>query len=392
MVYRAARPAERSSSARRRGGSRRSLATECWSSPARRAGRFCGHGREKASADPTSWGRLSAAPGAAGGPRRRAGAPQLTTEHELDERAAENLLTFLREQEQATGVLPSDQAIVVEPSGQIGDWRICILSPFGARVHAPWALALAACRGRSGSRSTSSGRTTRSPCTSRTPMRRRPCRAGRGRGSGSRRRRARRYGTLRGTVPGERGSSAPDPAAAAGPEDPALATAPEGPGAVAGRPPLQFPVVLETYREFSDSSTSRLCRSSWARCSSGGSTSWKWRRRAPRRWHHVLFDYVATYMYEDDTPLAERRAQALALDQDLLRGPPGQEELRDLIDPDALDPGGARAARLPAFRRRAARSALAARRPRAGRVRPGSRSSPKPSAEPLKSALRARSG
>src|SRR5439155_286053 len=51
----------------------------------------------------------------------------------------------------------------------------------------------------------------------------------------------------------------------------------------------------------------------------------------------LLFDYVATYMYEDDTPLAERRAQALALDRDLLKELLGQEELRDLIDPRALE-------------------------------------------------------
>src|SRR5204863_3928040 len=50
----------------------------------------------------------------------------------------------------------------------------------------------------------------------------------------------------------------------------------------------------------------------------------------------LLFDYVATYMYEDDTPPAERRAQALSLDRDLLRELLGQEELRDLIDPEAL--------------------------------------------------------
>src|SRR5687767_10124292 len=70
---------------------------------------------------------------------------RLTGEHELDERAAGNLLTFLREQEQATGVLPSDRTIVLERfRDEIGDWRLCILTPFGARVHAPWALALAA--------------------------------------------------------------------------------------------------------------------------------------------------------------------------------------------------------------------------------------------------------
>src|SRR6185437_4089390 len=51
----------------------------------------------------------------------------------------------------------------------------------------------------------------------------------------------------------------------------------------------------------------------------------------------LLFDYVANYMYEDDTPAAERRAQALSLDRDLLRELLGQEELRDLLDADALD-------------------------------------------------------
>jgi ATP-dependent Lhr-like helicase len=50
----------------------------------------------------------------------------------------------------------------------------------------------------------------------------------------------------------------------------------------------------------------------------------------------LLFDYVATYMYEGDTPNAERRAAALSLDRELLRELLGQEELRDLIDPAAL--------------------------------------------------------
>ena len=51
----------------------------------------------------------------------------------------------------------------------------------------------------------------------------------------------------------------------------------------------------------------------------------------------LLFDYVATYMYEGDTPNAERRAAALSLDRELLRELLGQEELRDLIDPGALE-------------------------------------------------------
>jgi ATP-dependent Lhr-like helicase len=50
----------------------------------------------------------------------------------------------------------------------------------------------------------------------------------------------------------------------------------------------------------------------------------------------LLFDYIATYMYEDDTPPAERRAQALSLDRDLLRELLGSEELRELLDADAM--------------------------------------------------------
>src|SRR5690349_8869864 len=70
---------------------------------------------------------------------------RLRSEYMLDERAAQNLLAFLREQEGATGAVPSDRTVVVERfRDEIGDWRLCILTPFGARVHAPWALALAA--------------------------------------------------------------------------------------------------------------------------------------------------------------------------------------------------------------------------------------------------------
>src|SRR5436305_1446143 len=70
---------------------------------------------------------------------------RLVTDHSLDQRAASNLLTYLRDQEAATGALPSDRTIVVERfRDEIGDWRLCLLTPFGGRVHAPWALALTA--------------------------------------------------------------------------------------------------------------------------------------------------------------------------------------------------------------------------------------------------------
>jgi ATP-dependent Lhr-like helicase len=70
---------------------------------------------------------------------------ELAKEYDLDQRAANNLVTYLREQQDATRVVPSDETIVVERfRDEIGDWRLCILSPYGGRVHAAWGLALAA--------------------------------------------------------------------------------------------------------------------------------------------------------------------------------------------------------------------------------------------------------
>src|SRR5262245_49026290 len=70
---------------------------------------------------------------------------RLRDEFLLDDRAARNLLTFIREQADATGAVPTDRTIVVERfRDEIGDWRVCILSPFGGRVHAPWAMAMTA--------------------------------------------------------------------------------------------------------------------------------------------------------------------------------------------------------------------------------------------------------
>ena len=60
----------------------------------------------------------------------------------FDDRAARNLLDYLSDQVQATGTVPTDRTIVIERfRDQLGDWRLSVLTPFGARVHAPWALA-----------------------------------------------------------------------------------------------------------------------------------------------------------------------------------------------------------------------------------------------------------
>ncbi|WP_320780954.1 ATP-dependent helicase [Streptomyces sp. CRN 30] len=63
----------------------------------------------------------------------------------LDDRATTNVLTYLTEQREACGHIPDDRTIVVERfRDELGDWRVVVHSPFGAQVHAPWALALGA--------------------------------------------------------------------------------------------------------------------------------------------------------------------------------------------------------------------------------------------------------
>src|SRR5262249_17920365 len=69
----------------------------------------------------------------------------LERDYDLDALAAKNLLELLREQQAATRVVPSDRTVVIERfRDEIGDWRVCVLSPFGGRVHAAWGLALSA--------------------------------------------------------------------------------------------------------------------------------------------------------------------------------------------------------------------------------------------------------
>src|SRR5207237_522597 len=99
-----------------------------------------------------------------------------------------------------------------------------------------------------------------------------------------------------------------------------------------------FPIVLETYREclqdvFDLPALKRLL--SRVRAREIDLVDVETATASPYA-SSLLFDYIATYMYEDDTPPAERRAQALSLDRDLLRELLGQEELRELIDPAAL--------------------------------------------------------
>ncbi|WP_222851510.1 ATP-dependent helicase, partial [Phytoactinopolyspora mesophila] len=72
-------------------------------------------------------------------------ARQRATHAGLDEWATDNLLEYVHEQRAATGQVPDDQTILVERfRDELGDWRLVVHSPYGAQVHAPWALALGA--------------------------------------------------------------------------------------------------------------------------------------------------------------------------------------------------------------------------------------------------------
>jgi ATP-dependent Lhr-like helicase len=269
---------------------------------------------------------------------------RLTDQHSLDERAAQNLLTYLREQEEATRAIPSDRTIVVERfRDEIGDWRLCILTPFGGRVHAPWSLALAARLRESLGLEVNAiwsddGIALHLPDADAPPpvddVLIDPAEleelvvtelAGTALFGARFRENAARALLIPRRRPGQRTPLWQQRLKAQG----LLQVA---------RRYSDFPVILETYREcLQDVFDLPALRDLLA--------ALRQRRidlvevetpTASPYASSLLFDYVATYMYEDDTPLAERRAQALALDRDLLKELLGQEELRDLIDPAAL--------------------------------------------------------
>ncbi len=271
---------------------------------------------------------------------------RLRRDHDLDELAAGNLLAYLEDEHAATGALPTDRRIVVERfRDELGDWRLVVLTPFGGRVHAPWTLALEArlserlgldiqtiwsddgiairlpegdasldgmeallfpepeevedlVVGRVGQSSLFASRFRENAARALLLPRRRP-------------------GTR--TPLWQQRQRAADLLA------------------VASRYG-SFPILVETYREcladvFDLPALREILDGVRRREVAVHSVE---TARASAFASSLLFDYVAAYMYDGDTPLAERRAQALTLDRDLLRELLGQEELRELLDPDAL--------------------------------------------------------
>jgi ATP-dependent Lhr-like helicase len=262
----------------------------------------------------------------------------------LDARANANLVAFLREQEKATGVVPSDRTVVVERfRDEIGDWRICILTPFGARIHAPWAMAVGArLRDSLGIEVQSiwsdDGIAFHLPDADAPPaadlLLLTPeeldelvlAEVGQTALYGARfRENAARALLIPRRRPGERTPLWQQRLKAQG----LLQVA---------RKYASFPIVLETYREclqdvFDLPALKQLLHGLRTReldlveVESASASPFA---------ASLLFDYIATYMYEDDTPPAERRAQALSLDRELLKELLGQEELRELLTLDAL--------------------------------------------------------
>ncbi|MBM3678101.1 MAG: DEAD/DEAH box helicase, partial [Actinobacteria bacterium] len=272
-------------------------------------------------------------------------AERLGADYHLDPLAARNLLTYLREQERATGVVPSDRTVVVERfRDEIGDWRVVLLTPFGGRVHAPWSMALQArLRDALGLEAqaiwSDDGIALHLPEADAVPpiadLMVEP-------------------DELEDLVLAEVGQTALFGARFRENAARALLIPRRRPGQ---RTPLwqqrlkaqsllqvarrygSFPIILETYREclqdvFDLPALRRILQS--LRTRELDLVEVETPSASPFA-SSLLFDYIATYMYEDDTPAAERRAQALSLDRDLLRELLGQEELRDLIDPGALD-------------------------------------------------------
>jgi ATP-dependent Lhr-like helicase len=269
----------------------------------------------------------------------------LRAETDLDELAAKNLLDYLLEQQAATRVLPSDRTIVVERfRDEIGDWRVCVLSPYGGRIHAAWGLALSAqIREQQGLESdviwSDDGLIFHLPDADEPPgadfILLEP-------------------DALEDLVVGELGGSALFGARFRENASRALLIPRAYPGK---RTPLwqqrlksqnllevakryaQFPIILETYREcLRDVLDLPGLTDLLTQLHSRDLTMVEVETETASPYaSSLLFDYVAQYMYEGDTPNAERRAAALSLDRELLRELLGQEELRDLIDPSALE-------------------------------------------------------
>ena len=263
----------------------------------------------------------------------------------LDPFARQNLHAYLRAQREATRVVPHDRQIVVERfRDELGDWRVCILTPFGARVHAPWALALEArlaehlghavqtlynddgiaLRIEQGARLPELDALLPDPDALEDAVVQELGRSALFAG-------AFRENAARALLLPRRRSQGRSPLWQQRLRSKTLLAAAE-------RYP-SFPIVLETYRQclrdVFDVPALRQLLVAIARREVRVEEVHT--EQASPFARSLAFAYVAAYLYEGDGPLAERRAQALVLDHQMLRTLLGEVDVRRLLDQAALD-------------------------------------------------------
>jgi ATP-dependent Lhr-like helicase len=278
---------------------------------------------------------------------RPAAYTRLIEDHNLDANAAENLLRYLEDQIAATGVVPNDREIVIERCrDELGDWRVCVLTPFGTRVHAPWCMAvtsrLRAERGLEVETMWSDdGFVIRLPDRPEETVIETelllPSAA-----------------ELRDLVLRQLSSTSLFAAKFREASGRALLLPRRRPGArsalwqqrkraadllaVASRY-SSFPILLETYRECVREMLDLGAAADVLKGIERGAirvTALESAKPSPYA-SALLFSYIANYIYEGDAPLAERRAQALAIDQSQLEEILGSTDFRELLDKAALD-------------------------------------------------------
>ena len=269
----------------------------------------------------------------------------LVKEHDLDSLAAENLMRYLADQEIATTVVPDDRTILIERvRDELGDWRVCVLTPLGSRVHIPWAMAATAKIRANGGPAVETmwsedGFVLRFPESDSAPeiepLLLDPAEAAdlilQQLGSTALFAAKFREAASRALLLPRRRAEGRSPLWQQRKRAYDLL-------AVASRYPA-FPILLEAYREclrdvFDMPALMEILRSISQRTLRVHTVD----SRTPSPFAAaLLFSYVANYIYDGDAPLAERRAQALSIDQDQLRELLGDADLRELLDLTAIE-------------------------------------------------------
>lgn len=278
----------------------------------------------------------------------------------LDEWAVQNLIAYISGQREATGQVPSEKTLVIERfRDELGDWRVILHSPYGMPVHGPWALAVGArsdeLYGLDGSAmAADDGIVLRIPAMEDTPP-----------------------GAdlflfdpeeIERVVTDQVGSSALFASRFRECAARALLLPRRDPGRrtplwqqrqrsaqlldVARKHP-SFPIILETVREcLQDVYDLPALRGIHQRIGSREITVREIETPEPSPFAKtLLFGYVGQFLYNTDAPLAERKAAALSLDPSLLAELLGQDELRELLDPEIIRQTEAQLQRLDPERR-----------------------------------------